>query len=140
VKILAANFNRLSPFLALLGGTILLITGLVGSQTIYYDTSPWDIVYIFRYINAGVTAIWAGLAIYGAVLAIRGKEQGRQYMLLAGIGGIIGTFIPIYAWEIWEGYTRTIKLNSSAMFIDVVLILIGGILGYALMQREPPKE
>ena len=132
------KLTMLSSFLSLIGGTVLLIVGLAGSQVYYYE-SPIDIANIFRYINGGVSVIWAGLAIYGAVLAFRENENGKKYMLLAGIGGIIGTFIPIYIWDV-NGWTQMIKLNGSAMFIDVVLILIGAILGYSLTEREPPKE
>ena len=134
------KLTMLSPFLSLIGGAVLLVVGLVGSQAFqgyYYGIPP--IANIFAYINGGVSAVWAGLAIYGAVLAFRENENGKKFMLIAAIGGIIGTFIPIYIWDV-NGWTQMIKLNGSAMFIDVVLILIGAILGYSLTEREPPKE
>ncbi|MFX1356277.1 MAG: hypothetical protein ACFFA8_03250 [Promethearchaeota archaeon] len=137
------DYTKISPALSLLGGTILLINGLVGSQISSYELYNYYI--IFRYINAGVTCAWAGLAIYGAVLSFKGRASGKTLMIIAAIGGIIGTFIPIYRQFIpYEygggGYTRIVKLNGSAMFVDLVFILIAGILGYTLTERKASTE
>ena len=108
----------------LLGGIILLIYGL-NMTRFYYDI---DESTVFRYINAIVTIVWASLALIGSVKLLKGNEMGYTILFIAGIGGLVGSFIPIFAYDPYGyGYIQIIYLNGTAGYFDLVIILIGGI-------------
>ena len=115
----------------LLAGMILLITGL--SMTRLYGYTGEALIY--WYISAIVTIFWASLALFSSVILLRGNDIGYIILLIAGIGGIIGNFFPIFSYDVGWGYIQIIYLNSTALYIDLVLMLIGGIYGVALRKR-----
>ena len=115
----------------LLAGMILLITGL--SMTRLYGYTGEAL--IFWYISAIVTIVWASLALFSSVILLKGNNLGYKILLIAGIGGIIGNFIPIFSYDVGYGYIQIIYLNSTAAYIDLVLMLIGGLYGVALKKR-----
>ena len=90
----------------------------------------------FWYISAIVTIVWASIALFSSVILLRGMKIGYIFLLIAGLGGIIGNFIPIFSYDIGWGYIQIIYLNGTAGYIDLVLMLIGGIYGVALTERK----
>jgi ABC-type molybdate transport system permease subunit len=131
--------SKLGAKIGLIGSVILLIVGLSSASmaSMYYEVGyP---IYI-HYIQAIVTAAISALGMFGAVLVFRDNFTGYTFLLLAGIIGIIGTFIPIYVYiDEWD-WTNTFYLSSSAAFIDLVLMLVGGILGFALAEKKERNE
>jgi len=125
------NRAKVIAGVGLLAGMILLITGL--SMTRLYGYTGEAL--IFWYISAIVTIVWASMALFSSVILLRGNDIGYIILLIAGIGGIIGNFVPILSYDAGWGYMQIIYLNSTAMYIDLVLMLIGGIYGVALRKR-----
>jgi len=117
----------------LLGGVILLIYGL--SMTRFYYNIDESMV--FRYIHAIVTIVWASLALISSVKLLKGNEMGYTILFLAGLAGIVGSFIPIFAYDPYGyGYIEIIYLNGTAGYFDLVIMLIGGIYGLALTEKK----
>ena len=89
---------KLGAIFGLIGSVILLIVGL-GSFTMSSYMFPSGSVPIFiPYIPSIVTSAVSALGMYGAVIVFRDNFTGYTFLLLAGIIGIIGTFIPIYTY------------------------------------------
>ena len=133
IKILPkADRAKVIAGVGLLGGVILLIYGL--SMTRFYDIN--DETMLFRYINALVTIVWASLALFGSVKLLKGNEMGYTILFLVGLAGIVGSFIPISSYDHGYGWIELIYLNGTAGYFDLVIILIGGIYGLALTEKE----
>jgi hypothetical protein len=126
--------------LGLIGGTIMLVFGLEDIQLnmsiiiLGGLTSP--IPLYARVLNLVVPIVWGVLGITGAVIGLRGTQMGDYLMLIAGIGGLAGTFIPIAMYEMVPSYMVPVFLNGSFIYIDVILMILGGILSIALRTRE----
>jgi len=138
------DFDQVKPKLGaifgLIGSVILLIVGLSSMTMNQYYVSYGDVPIFIPYITSIVTSAVSALGMFGAVLVIRDDFKGYTFLLLAGIIGIIGTFIPIYVYiDEWD-WAYTFYLSSSAGFFDLVLMLVGGILGFALAEKEERKE
>ena len=128
--------RKIGAILGLIGSTILMIVGLftLSITRIYISSS----IPIFVYIIAGlVTAALAACGILGSVLAIRDNfTTGYTLLLLAAIIGIFGTFFPIYAYDDGWGYAQWFFLANTAIYADLVPMLIGAILGFALVEKR----
>ncbi len=98
-------------------GSVIMLFGIMILLPIY-SGGLYTILHLFSTV---IFLIWPVLGMVGAILGIMGKDsQGGIYLLIASIGGGFGFF---FAWAI------------SVWFIDVSLMLIGGILSL-----EKPKE
>jgi len=127
---------KAGPIVGLHGGVVMIINGLSQMQGILMVyLFPQSIPLLIRIISFLVTIAWGALGVSGAVLSLRNRKEGFTLMLTAGIGGIVGAFIPIYIYDTGY-YFIIIFLNNTLIFIDVVLILIGAILTIALVKRE----
>ena len=131
---------KLGAIFGLIGSTILLIAGLTAMSINRYMVAEGNIPIIIPYITAIVTSAVAALGIFGAVLVFRDNFNGYTILLLAGIIGIIGNFVPIYAWDSGYGYIQTFYLAGSGAFIDLVFMVVGGVLGFALAEKKERKE
>jgi len=137
---MAVQNAKIGAILGFIGGVILLIVGLSGISMSINMYGPGFVPIFIPYITAGVTSAISAIGLYGAVLVIRDNFIGYKFLLIAGIVGIIGTFIPIYVYiDEWD-WTYSFYLSSSFSFIDLVLMLIGGILGFALAEKKERKE
>ena len=135
---MAEKNSRVGAILGLIGSTLLLIVGLSGialSRVLYSNYPPDYPIFLF-YITSGTTIAWSSIALYGIVKIYRDDENGKLYLLMAGIVGIIATFIPIYFYDIGYGYIQIFYLSSTFMYADLVLIVVGGILSYALVDKK----
>ena len=137
---MAVQNAKIGAILGFIGGVILLIVGLSGISMSLNMYSPGFVPIFIPYITAGVTSAISAMGLYGAVLVIRDNFSGYTFLLIAGIIGIIGTFIPIYSYDDGYGWIYSYYLTSSFSFIDLVLMLIGGILGFALAEKKERKE
>ena len=135
---MAEKNSRVGAILGLIGSTLLLIVGLSGIalSRVLYSTYPPDYPIFLFYIISGTTIAWSSIALYGIVKIYRDDENGKLYLLMAGIVGIIATFIPIYFYDIGYGYIQIFYLSSTFMYADLVLIVVGGILSYALVDKK----
>ena len=130
---------KIGAVFGLIGAVILLIVGLA-SFTTSRMYSYGNIPIFIPYITSIVTAAVAAIGIYGAITVIRDNPTGYTFLLIAGIVGIVCTFIPIYAYDDGYGWIQTFYLSTSGMFIDLVLMLVGGILGFALAEKKERIE
>lgn len=124
------------PIMAIVGGVILLLIGLFGLESLlygyyYYSGDLWETIAL--YVNAFMTLIWGSIAIFISVSKLKGHISGDNFLLLIGIGGLIGIFIPIYLDQTY--YLYSIRLLRT-YYIDIGLILVGGILDVAMIGAE----
>lgn len=132
------NISKVGSFISLLGGILLLRWGL--EYSMFIKNLTIDNTTPFRCISLIVTLFWSCLAIVGGVMVLKGNEKGYKFCLISGIGGIVGTFIPIFFYDSGFGFIQVFYLSGTGNFIDVVLILLGAILGYALREEEVRRE
>ena len=85
-------------------------------------------------ISAVVTVVFGVLGLIGAILGLLGKRIGVFLMLICGIIAAVGMFIPIGTYVIFNTYT--VSLNSHLYFVDPILILLGGILGFLTLLKD----
>jgi len=131
---------KLGAIFGFIGAVILLIVGLSAMSISSWMVQSGYVPIFIPYITAIVTTAISALGMYGAVLVFRDNFTEYTFLLLAGIIGIIGTFIPIYSYvDEWD-WSYTFYLSSSAAFIDLVFMVVGGILGFALAEKKERKE
>ena len=133
---MALQNSKVGAVLGLVGSFILLIVGLYTIRLLYNPDPNFPA--ILPYIIGGTTIAFSALGISGAVLVFRDYSFGYIFLLVAGALGVIGTFIPIHAYD--AGYTIYFTyLSNSFIYIDLVLMVVGGILGFALADKTERK-
>ena len=112
---------------------ILLMVGLSGMSDALLPV-PLDLDYpvIILYTQAGATILFSSFGILGTILAFRGNANGYPYLLIAGIMGILGTFFPISSSVAGGILLHIFYLIDTFLYVDLVLMLVGGVLGLAL--------
>lgn len=133
---MAVHKRKIGSILGMIGSTILMVVGFFTlSITRMYISSS---IPIFVYIIAGViTAALAICGVLGSALAMRDNfTTGYTLLISAAVIGIFGTFIPIYAYDHGYGYVQMFFLINTAIYVDFVPMLIGGILGFALVEKR----
>jgi len=132
---------KIGAILGLNGAVIFLIVGLYSISMARFFYTPPGYPIIIYYITGIATIALSACGIVGAVLAFRNINiAGYIILLIAGIAGIICTFIPIYVYDHGYGYIEFFYLCSTALYADLVLMLVGGILGFALVEKKERKE
>ena len=131
---------KLGAVFGFIGATILLIVGLSVMTMSRYMVEQGDVPIFVPYITAIVTSAISAFGLYGAVLVFRDNYTGYTILLLAGIIGIIGTFIPVYTYTDQWDWSHSFYLSGSGAFIDVVFMVVGGILGFALAEKKERNE
>ncbi len=131
------------PLLGIIGAALLLMAGIVGFGTqairenllIVAGLSWEDIGFdpMLFTVSAVLTLVWSLLGLIGAILSLMGKKIGGFLMLICGSIATIGMFIPIGTYTILS-VEYTVFLNSHFLFVDPILLLLGGVLG--LVFRE----
>jgi hypothetical protein len=133
---MAAKSSNVGAILGLIGATILLVAGLANlSMTRQY--TPSYLPPFLPYITGTVTITLSAFGLTGTVFVFRGFKWGNVFILCAGVAGVICAFLPIFVYDTGYGYIIFYYLVYSVMYIDVVLMVLGGILGLAL---APKKE
>lgn len=127
------DIKNLKPeaFIGLLGGILLLRWALLATPLNYFDITT-----IFRIISSIVSALWSFLAIIGSVRILKGNDKGYILLLISGIGGTIGTFIPILFYDGGYGTILIYYLSGTSNYTDLILIILGGILGFAFNEER----
>ena len=138
---MAVQNKKIGAIIGLIGSVILLIVGLymISMARLLYYPIPGFPAFL-PYIIGGVTIVFSACGLTGAVLVFRDNPIGYIFLLVAGIVGIIGTFIPIYTYDTGYGIIITFYLSSTLLYADLVLMVVGGILGFALAEKKERKE
>ena len=130
----------LGAVLGLIGSLILFIIALFHMSFFHYNlyNSYQEILVI-----GIVTLLISTFGIYGSLVAIRDDSKGYIYLLIAGVIGFVGRFIPIFSSEStwgWPPYIHTFYLVSTCCYIDLILMLVGGVVGFVLTKTEKVKR
>lgn len=138
---MAIKNSKIGAILGLIGSTILLIVGLytISFARLAYFPIP-NYPAFLPYITAMVTIALSACGIVGTILVFRDFPMGYIFLLIAGIVGVISSFIPIYSYDLGYGYIYYTYLSSSMLYADLVLMVVGGILGFALAEKKERKE
>jgi len=138
---MATETTKIGAIIGLLGSIILLIVGLSGisMSRLEYTFDPNYPTFV-SYIGRGVTIAISAFGLFGSILVFRDNNIGYTILLVAGIAGIIGTYTPIYNYVTEWGYIGTSYLSNTFLYVDLVLMLVGGILGFALAEKKERKE
>jgi len=129
--------GKVGAIICLNGSVILMIVGLywISMGRFLYPSYPGYSI-IIPYITALLNIALSAFGITGSVLVLRDLSWGYIFPLVAAILGIIGSLIPIYVYDTGWGYIYYSYLVNTAMFIDLALMLVGGILGLALSEKK----
>jgi hypothetical protein len=119
---------KVGAILGIIGSTVFLIVGLYT-------------ILMSRLLYTGITNIVLGsLGIVGVFIAFRYiNRAGYILLLVVGVAGIIFSYIPLYIWDD-SGYLRFYYLCSTALYGDLFLMIIGGLLGFALGGKKERKD
>jgi hypothetical protein len=129
--------NKIGAIPGLIGSVVLLMAGLywISMGRMMYSGYPGFSIFI-PYIIALITIGLSAFGITGCVLVFRDFQWGYIFLLIAGIVGIIGSFIPIYAYDQGYGYIQYFYLVNTAMYGDLALMVVGALLGFALAEKK----
>ena len=91
-----------------------------------------------------MTVVWGILGVIGGLIGLARIKIGSVICIVIGLIATLGMFIPIYTYMMDLGYGYqlpiTITLNSSFIIVDPILILLGGILGFVIKEKERIQE
>lgn len=79
-------------------------------------------------IRAILTVLVAVIGLFGAILALKSKKLGAFLLLILGLVAIIGSLVPI-AYILT---TIEITLIAPILYLESILMIVGGILAIAL--------
>jgi hypothetical protein len=133
---MAVKNSKIGAILSSIGSTITMIIGLVTismARTAYLPDP--SIPAFVPYIPGFVTLFVSVTSLTGSVLAFRGFRWGYIFVLAAGFGGLVCTFLPIYVYDTGYGLYM-IYLATSYLYADLILMIVGGILGFALVDKR----
>ena len=129
--------SKIGAIIGMIGSTIFMIVGLFGlaMARVMYIPDPY-LPDILPYITALTTLALSACGIVGSVLVLRDASWGYILLLCAGIIGIVGTLLPIHAYDDGYGWVYYTYLVNTAMYIDLVPMVVGAVLGFALADKK----
>lgn len=136
------EYKYLGATVGLIGSLLLFSISLLCVSFFHYQVD-YHHQYILINIIGIFTTLISAFGMYGSVLAFKDDARGYTYLLVAGAIGVVGTFIPIFASESswnWPPYIHIFYLVSTAYYIDLILMVVGGVLGFALAEKKERKE
>jgi len=137
---MAVQNKKIGAILGMLGSTILLIAGLF-SITMYRSYYEPSFPLFIPYIMGGATIALSVWGMVGSVFVFRDTPTAGYIILLtAATLGIFGTFFPIYSYDEGWGYIQIFYLCNTVVYSDLVLMLVGGLLGFALVDNRERQE
>jgi hypothetical protein len=117
------------------------VIGIAGSILVLGFGILSLIVYLISDVRVGIELVYmrfavslgiGGGGILGGIMALRGKRSGNIIPVLGGVIGIFGLFLPIGQIGVYTDsaivYTP-VTLFSTLIYIDIILMCLGGILG-----------
>lgn len=132
------------PILALVGGAFMLFSSVFVFASIGITEASlagagltWaDVGFpkVLMYVRFGLTLLWGVLGLIGGIISITGKKFGAILALIGGFMGFVGTIPTIYTTlgTITIIAPEPVSLSASFLFVDPILVLVGGILVLAL--------
>ena len=134
---MAVQNKKIGAILGMIGSTIFLIVGLFGLTfaRIGYNPDP-NFPFILPYFTAMLTIALSALGMVGSVMVLRDASWGYILLLVAGIVGIAGTLIPVHTYDDGYGWVYYTYLINTAMYIDLVAMVVGSVLGFALADKK----
>jgi magnesium-transporting ATPase (P-type) len=141
---MVVNYKHLGAILGSIGSSIELMIGLMvfshAGQRILY----WNFYLAIIDTIAGITMVLIGVfGTFGSILAFKNETRGYKYLLSAGAFGVIGTLIPIgiFVYPLISPLHPGISnLVTTYYYFELILMVIGGVLGLALAEKKEKKE
>jgi hypothetical protein len=130
--------SKVGGILGLVGSVLMLSNGFSTMSFSLYGYPPGPFEFL-KYIVGGVTMVIGVFGMSGSVLALGDCTYGYIFLLVAGGLGVIGTFIPIRIIDFGSGYLSITYLSTTLIYIDPILMIVGGILGLALADKTERK-
>jgi hypothetical protein len=120
-----------------LGGLLALIGG--GMSLMAFSTISWGLIEDIGVVTIYLTLLVAVVAILGGVIVLVGKNMGGILPLIVGIAALLGQFILIptgggFDWPLV--HTMPFPGGSEGMWVDPILMIIGGILSLYSSKSE----
>ena len=127
--------SKAGRILAEVGAIILMAFTLYGVQmNMYFGNWPpysWKL-----FLSIILTLVWGTGIIVGVVLSAKNFRVGDYLILSFGIVAFIGTFIPLEVYGFPPLFFNIIPLSGTFFYIDVLLVVTGGILAIAIGKRD----
>ncbi|MFX0031353.1 MAG: hypothetical protein ACFE8E_13845 [Candidatus Hodarchaeota archaeon] len=127
--------SRAGRILGEVGAIILMAYTLYGIQmTMYFQSWPpsdWRLL-----LSIILTLVWGAGIIIGVVLAARDIKVGNYLILAFGSIALVGTFIPLHVYRFPPMFFNIIPLSMTFFYVDVLLVLVGGILAVVTGGRD----
>lgn len=133
--------REIGSIFGLIGSMILLSVGISRISDLYLPIFPYpDVPVASLYMQAIATIIISVFGIIGAIIALKDNPFGFPCLLIAGIGGLVGTFFPIF--RSWAGVflIEIYFMIDTYQYLDLVLMIVGGLLGLVLREHIKRKE
>lgn len=132
---------KVGAIIGLIGSAILLSVGLSGILDARLPTLPDpEISILTLYIQAVATIVISAIGILGSILAFKNNLFGYPVLLVAGIVGLAGTFFPISSSYAGETLISIFFMIDTIQYLDLALMLVGGILGLATLLGKKREE
>ena len=119
--------SKIGPILGFIGGLVMVVFKIIFLIT-ESDPNPTML------LSISVSMLWGVLAIVGFIIALKEKDIGYYLVFVAGVGSLVGIFIPVQIPFL--NYIQSLKLTQSFYFIDVALMLLGGILSLISVRKD----
>lgn len=126
-------------------GSILVIGLAVLSLIVYLNNdirSGIELVFIKFLVSLGI----GGVGIIGGLLSLRGRRSGNFLPLIGAVIAILGLFVPLGQIGVYTAlpsptiiYTP-VTLFSTPIYIDVILMCLGGLLGLIVKSDRAVKN
>ena len=127
--------SKAGRILGEVGAIILMAYTLYGVQmNMYFGNWPpynWKL-----FLSIVLTLVWGTGIIVGVVLSARNFRVGDYLILSFGTVALICTFIPLEIYGFPPLFLNIIPLSGSFFYIDVLLVLIGGILAITIGKKD----
>ena len=132
-----------------LGGALLIFASILGffstiimEMAMLANGSSWSLLNANPmpfYLNIFITFCLGISGLIGGVLTLKQRGAGHVLAFIIGLIAIIGLFLPVGLFTIPGIGTTRIYISTSLVYIDPILILMGGLLGL-IFKQEGKKE
>lgn len=89
-----------------------------------------------NFLSVILTLVWGSCIIVGVVLSAKDKRVGDYLILSFGTVALICTFIPLEILYFPPLFFNIIPLSMTFFYVDVLLVLLGGILAITIGKRD----
>lgn len=127
--------SKAGRILGEVGAIILMAYSLLSIQVNMYigNWPPYDWKQLLSLV---LTLVWGACILVGVVLSARNLRVGDYLILSFGTIALICTFIPLEIYRFPPIFLNIIPLSMTFFYVDVLLVLIGGILAITIGKRD----